>query len=71
VMLLVVVLLRLAPECDTIRREMFSVRSKAKTPFTRYNQLSNRLNNRSNACLYDAAGCSTGCSTGLATGCIV
>jgi len=34
VMLLVVVLLRLAPECDTIRREMFSVRSKAKTVYT-------------------------------------
>jgi len=38
-----------------------------KTPFTRFNPLSERLNKRLNVCLHDAAGC----STGLTIGCIV
>ena len=38
-----------------------------KTPFTRYKRLSNRLNNRLNVCLHNAAVC----STGLTTCCVV
>jgi len=42
---------------------------RSKTPFTRYNWLSNRFNNRLdnwlNVCLHDAAGCSIGCYTAM------
>ena len=36
-------------------------------PFTRYNLLSNRFDNRLNVCIHDT----TGCQTGLTTGCIM
>ena len=38
------------------------------TPFTRYNRLSNRFDNRLTVCLHDKATCQTGCQSGLTTG---
>ena len=42
-------------------------KSICKAPFTRYNLLSNRIDNRVNVCIHDA----TGCHIGLTTGCIM
>ena len=42
-----------------------------QAPFTRYNLLSNQIDNRLNVCIHDTTGCQTGLTAGLTTGCIV
>ena len=56
-------------EALQLRSSVFQVcHVTSEAPFTRYNRLSNRFDNRVNVCIHDNT---TGCETGLTNACIV